>query len=180
MQIDLVLEQLPSGGNENIVTAMDVLSRHLFPYSTSIEDANTVTRVINNIMTKHAYFPFLINSDNESVFVSQVIKEKAEMFRITLQLATKKQAQIIGLFGRTHASLKQALNVGTGGRRSVWQKYVNIAVSNYSTSFRASIGCETSRMFHGHKPYDFLDSKMGVRPQTTTTPNTQVPQDGSS
>ena len=35
MQIDLVPELPPSGGYENIVTAKDVFSRHLFAYSTS-------------------------------------------------------------------------------------------------------------------------------------------------
>ena len=39
MQIDFVPEPLPSGGYENIVTAMDVFSRYLFAYPTSSQDA---------------------------------------------------------------------------------------------------------------------------------------------
>ena len=35
MQIDLVPELPPSGGFENILTAMEVFSRHLFAYPTS-------------------------------------------------------------------------------------------------------------------------------------------------
>ena len=35
MQIDLVPDLPPSGGYENIVTAMDVFSRYLFAYRTS-------------------------------------------------------------------------------------------------------------------------------------------------
>ena len=35
MQIDLVPELPPSGGYENIVTAMDVFSRYFFAYPTS-------------------------------------------------------------------------------------------------------------------------------------------------
>ena len=38
MQIDLVPELPPSGGYENIVTAMDVFSRYLFAYPTSNQD----------------------------------------------------------------------------------------------------------------------------------------------
>ena len=39
IQIDLVPELPPSGGYENIVTAMDVFSRYLFAYATTNQDA---------------------------------------------------------------------------------------------------------------------------------------------
>ena len=54
MQIDLVPGLPPSGGYENIVTAIVVLSRYLFAYPTSNQDAKTVAKVTANIMTKHA------------------------------------------------------------------------------------------------------------------------------
>ena len=57
MQIDLVPELPPSGGYENIVKAMDVFSRYLFAYPTSNQDAKTISKVLINIMTKHAYLP---------------------------------------------------------------------------------------------------------------------------
>ena len=57
MQIDLVPGLPPSGGSENIVTAMDVFSRYLYAYPTSNQDAETTAKVIINIMTKHAYLP---------------------------------------------------------------------------------------------------------------------------
>ena len=54
MQIDLVPELPPSGGYENIVTAMDVFSRSLFAYPTSNQDAKIIAKVLIIIMTKHA------------------------------------------------------------------------------------------------------------------------------
>ena len=45
MQIDLVPELLPSGGYENIVTAMNVFSHYLFAYPTSNQDAKTIATV---------------------------------------------------------------------------------------------------------------------------------------
>ena len=57
MQIDLVPELPPSGGYENIVTAMDVFSSYLFAYPTSNQDAKSIAKVLINIMTKHAYLP---------------------------------------------------------------------------------------------------------------------------
>ena len=177
MQIDLVPEVPPSGGCENIVTFMDVFSRYLFAYPTSNQDAKTIAKVLINIMTKHAYLPTTLISDRGTAFLSHVIKEVAGVLGITLKHATTKHAQTIGLLERTHASIKQALEVETGERRSLWHKYINIAVLNYNTSYHTSIGCEPSRVFHGRIPYNLLDLKLGIRPQQQPIPTSQIAQD---
>ena len=56
MQIDLVREVTRSGGYENIVTAIDVYSRHLFAYPIGSQDTETVARDKISIITKHAFF----------------------------------------------------------------------------------------------------------------------------
>ena len=133
MQIDLVPELPPSGGYENIVTAMDVFSRYLFAYPTSNQDAKTIAKVLINIMTTHAYLPTTLISDKGTAFMSHVIKEVAGVLGITLKHATTKHAQTIGLFERSHASIKQALKIETGERRLLWHKNGSIAVLNYNT-----------------------------------------------
>ena len=75
---------------------------------------------------------------------------------------------------RTHASLEKTLKTKTGENRSMWHRYVNIAVLNYNTSFYTSIGCEPSRVFHGRVPYNVLDLKMGIRPQRIPTLCSQI------
>ena len=177
MQIDLVPGLPPSDGYENIVTAMDVFSRYLFAYPTSNQDATTIAKVINNIMTKHAYLPTTLISDKGTAFTSHVIKEVAGVLGITLKHATTKHAQTIGLLEQSHASIKQSLKIGTGERRSLWHKYIIIAVLNYNTSYHSSIGCEPSRVFHGRIPYNILDLKMGIRPQKIPSPNSEIAQD---
>ena len=174
MQIDLVPELPPSGGYENIITAMDVFSRYFFAYLTSIQDAKTIAKVIINIMTKHAYLPTTIISDKGSVFISQVIKEVAEVLGMTLQHASTKHAQTIRMLERTHASLRKTLKIETGERRSMWHKYVNIAALNYNTYYHTSIGCEPSRVLHGRVPNNVLDIKMGIWWQKIPTPNSQI------
>ena len=152
MQIDLVPELPPSGGYENIVKAMDAFFRYLFAYPASNQDAKTVAKVIINSMTKHAYLPTTLISDKGTAFTSHVIKEVACVLGITLKHATTKHAQTIGLLEQSHASIKQTLKIETGEWRSLWQKYINIAVLNYNTSYHTSIGCEPSRVFHGRNP----------------------------
>ena len=109
MQIDLVPELPPSGGYTNIVTAIDVFSRYLFAYPTSNQDANTIAKVLINIMTKHAYLPTTLISDKGTAFMSHVIKEVAGVLGIIPKHATTKHAQTIGLLERSHMSIKQAL-----------------------------------------------------------------------
>ena len=153
IQIDLVPELRPSGDYENIVTAMDVFSRYLFAYPTANQDAKTIAKVLINIMTKHAYLPTTLISDNGTAFTSHVIKEVAGVLGVTLKHATTKHAQTIGLLERSQASIKKALKIET------------------------SIGCEPSRVFHGRIPYNFLDLKLGIRPQQQPIPTSQIAQD---
>ena len=97
IQIDLVPELPPSGGYQNIVTAMDVFSRYLFAYPTANPDAKTIAKVLINIITKHAYLPTTLISDKGTAFTSHVIKEVAGVLGVTLKHATTKHAQTTGL-----------------------------------------------------------------------------------
>ena len=177
LQIDLVPGLPPSGGYENIVTAMDVFSRYLFAHPISNQDATTIAKVIITIMTQHAYLPTTLMSDKGTAFTSHVIKKVASFLGITLKHATTKHAQTIGLLEPSHASIKQSLKIETGERRSLWHKYISIAVLNYNTSYHASIGCEPSRVFHGRITYNVLDLIMDIGPQKITSADSQIAQD---
>ena len=108
--------------------------------------------------------------------MSHVIKEVAGVLGITLKHATTKHAQTIGLLERSRASIKQALKIGTGERRSLWHNYIKNSVLNFITSYHTSIGCKPSRVFHGRVPYNVLDSKWGNRPQQQPIPTSQIAQ----
>ena len=128
-------------------------------------------------MTKHAYLPATLISDKGTAFMSHINKEVAVVLGITINHATTKHAQLIWLLERSHASIKQALKIGTGERRSLWRRYINIAVLNYNTSHHTSMGCEPSRAFHGRNPYNILDLKLGLCPQHQPIPTLPIAQD---
>ena len=109
--------------------------------------------------------------------MSHAIKEVAGVLDITLKHATTKHPQTIGLLERSLASIKQALKIETGERRSLWHKYFNIAVLNYNTSYHTSIGREPSQVFHGRIPLNVLDLKLRIRPQQQHIPTSQVAQE---
>ena len=106
-------------------------------------------------MTEHAYVPTPLISDKRSAFMSHVIKV-ADVLGITVRNATTKHAQAIGMLEQSHPSIKQALMMETG-ERSLWHKYVSIAVPFYNTYYHANIGCESSRVFRGRIPLNVLD-----------------------
>ena len=176
MQTDLVPGLPPSGGYENIVTPIDVFSRYLFAYPTSNQDGKIVAKVIINIMTKHAYLPMKLISDKGTASMSHVFKEVAGVFGITPNHATTKHAQTIGVLERSLASIKQALQTETGERRSLWHKYVSIAILNYNTSYHTSIGGEPSRVIHGRIHWNVFDLKLGTRAQQQPVPASQIAQ----
>ena len=95
----------------------------------------------------------------------------AGVLGITLKHAITKHAQTIGLLERSHASIKQALMIETGERRSLWHKYVKIAVLNYNTSYHKSVGCD------GRISYNILDLKLGTSPQNQPIPTCQIARD---
>ena len=111
-----------------------------------------------------------------SAFVSQVVKEVAGVLSITLKNATAKHAQTIGTLEQSHASIKQALKTDTDERRSLWHKYLNIAVLYYNASYHRSIGCDPSREFHGRFPYNVLILELGILPQQTPIPTSEIAQ----
>ena len=117
MQIDLLRELPPSGGYENIITAIDVFSRYAFAYPVSNPTAVNTAKVIIDIMTRHAYLPSLIITDKGIVFVSQVIHEVAEILGINLKHATTKHAQTIRVLERAHGTIKTSLKMASGKYR---------------------------------------------------------------
>ena len=171
MQIDLLPELPPSGGDESIITAIDVFSRYAFAYPVSYPTAVVTAKVIIDIITRHAYLPTLIITDKGSVFVSQVIHEVAEILGINLKYATTKHAQTIGVLERAHATIKTSLKMASGEYRKQWHKYLPIAILNYNTTYHSSIDCEPKRVFHGRVPQNNLDHKLGLRfnPNITAT-----------
>ena len=165
LEVDILPNLPSSNGYKHIITMMDVFSRYLFAYPTQDMTARTVGRCIIDVMTRHCYLPTVILTDKGSQFRSDVVNQIAQTLDIRISHASTKHAQTIGILERTHASLKTSLKKSTGERRSMWHKYVQIAVMNYNTSYHESLGCQPTTVFHGRIPYNILDIKLGLKPE---------------
>ena len=136
--------------------------------------AQRMGKCIIDVMTRHAYLPTTIISDRGSQFTAELVQEITKILDIEIRHATTKHAQRIGILERTHASIKTALKISTGQRKSMWHKHVQIAVMNHNTTYHESIGCEPSTVFHGRIPYNALDLKLGIKPQWQQQRNTEL------
>ena len=118
--MDILPNLPPSGGYDNIITAIDVFSSYLFAYPVTRITAPAVAKVIMDFLCKHTYLPTTIITDMGKQFNSQVTKEVAAVLNIELKHATTKHAQTIGLLERTHASVKAHFKAATGEFRNNW------------------------------------------------------------
>ena len=162
MQIDLLPNLPPSGGYENIITAMDVFSRYLFAYPVADASAANTAKVIIDIMTKHTYLPTTLITDKGSAFTSKLVAEITQILGIQIRCATTK-----------HNDLKMT----SGAYRRQWHKCLPLAVLNYNTSYHSTLGCEPSKIFHGRIPYNILDHKLGLNPNPTILPTTDFAEE---
>ena len=105
------------------------------------------------------------------------MEEIIKILGIQLRCATMKHPQTIGKLEGTHASLKGNLKMASGEYRRQWHKYLPLAVLNYNTTFHSSLGCEPSRIFHGRVPYNILDHRLGLNPNTKITPTTDFAEE---
>ena len=177
LQIDLLPNLPPSGGYENVITALDVFSRYLFAYPVVDASASSTARVLIDIMTRHAYLPTTLITDKGTAFTSRLVDEVAKTLGIQIKCATTKHPQTIGKLERTHASLKGNLKMASGEYRRQWNKYLPLAVLNYNTTYHSSLGCEPSRIFHGRVPYNILDHRLGLNPNPKILPTTDFAEE---
>ena len=120
MQIDILPNLSPSGGYENINTAMDFFSRYLFAYPVTDASARITVEVIIDIKTKHTSLPTTLITDKGTAFTSKLVGEIDQILGIQNQCYNTKHPQTIDKLELTHASLKPSLKMASGDYRRHW------------------------------------------------------------
>ena len=177
MQINLLPNLPPSGGNTCIITAINVFSRYMFAYPLIEATATTAAKFFIDIMIKHSYLLTTLLKDKGSVLTTSNIEEITQILGITLKCATTKHPQTIGKLERTLASLRTNFKMASGEYRRQWHKYLLLAVLNYNTTYHTSIGCEPTSVFQGRIPHNILDHKLGINPNEKLLPTTNFAEE---
>ena len=178
LQMDILRNLPPSGGFDNIITAIDgCLLKIFICVSNNPNHSPTVARVIMDILCKHTYLPTTIITDMGTQFNSQNTREVAAVLGVEVKHASTKHAQTIGMLERTHATVKAHLRAATGEFCNNWHKFLPLAVLNHNTTYHASLGCEPTRVFHGRIPHNILDYKLGYNPNPRYTPQSDIAEE---
>ena len=111
LEIDIITNLPNSAGYQNIVSMIDVFSRHLFAYPTQNVTTKTIGRCIVDVKTRHAYLRTLVLSDKGSNKGSEVVAEITQILEIQISHASTKHAQTIGSLERIYVSIKTALKI---------------------------------------------------------------------
>ena len=177
MQNELLPNLPPNLGYENLLTAIDVLSRYPFAYTLTHASAINVANVLIDIMTKHAYPQTTLITDRGSVFTSTINAEITQILRKKIKCATPKHLQTIGKLERTHESLKTNLILACEEYCRQWHNHLSLAVVNNNTSCHASIGCAPTRVNHGRVPSNILDHSLGNNTNEQISPTTEFAEE---
>ena len=105
------------------------------------------------------------------------VKKIAQILGIQTKCATNTHPQTIGKLERTHATLNTNLKMASWEYRRQLHKYLELAVLNYNTSYYSTLGCESTRIFHGRIPYDILDLKLGLITNPEISPTTDFAEE---
>ena len=140
-----------------MLSGIDVFSNYLFPVPLAFAHASTVAKVSVSIIFQHSYIPTEILSDLGTSFVAELIHEILKFLEIKLEDASLKHPQTIGVVELSHAAFKQILKLNTDETWTTWSRYVDLATFILKTSYRSSIGCTPSSLFHGREPNKLID-----------------------
>ena len=132
MQKDLLPELPPSGGFENTIIRIDVISRYAFACQVCSPTADKTAKVIIDILTRHASIPTLMITDTSLLIFSNVIHETTEVLDITLHHATTKHAEFIGVLEKTRATKKTWVKMSTGEFCKEWKTGLVFTASHFN------------------------------------------------
>ena len=110
-----------------------------------------------------SYIPKTVLSEMGTAFTAKVMTAMSKLLEITMQYATVKHPQTVGLVERTHASLKQYLGIYENKLKKDWHTYVDLATFVHNTSYHVSIACTPTYFFHGREPIKPLDVRFNLR-----------------
>ena len=171
MQMELLTKLLPSGGYENIITAIDVFLRYASAYSNSSATSVNTAKVIIETWQDTPFYLYSLLQTTEAFSSPRLY---------TKQLNTKQKFETClnktctnHLNPRKRPCLNQdSLKMASGDNTKQRHKFLPIAVLNYKTTYQSSIDCERSRVFHDRVLHN-LYHKLGLRFNSNVSPSTE-------
>ncbi|XP_058759440.1 uncharacterized protein LOC131632726 [Vicia villosa] len=142
---------LPSFANENILVAVDYVSKWVEVIATPKADAKTVLKFLNrNIFTRFG-MPKVIISDGGSHFVNEQVAKVLDKYHINHKIASPYHPQTNGQAEISNRAIKNILEKTVSESRKDWSVRIDDALWAYRTSYKAATGASPFQMEVEHK-----------------------------
>lgn len=126
LAIDLAQFPVSDNGNNYALLVVDVCTRFVFLEPLAQKDANTIASILFKLFCTIG-FPKIIQSDNGTEFVNEVIKELMKKSNVDHRLTTPYHPRANGVVERMVRSTKSTLSKLIEGRIAKWDYFLPMA-----------------------------------------------------
>jgi transposase InsO family protein len=162
VQIDLI-GPLPisENGHVYIMTVVDVCTGYTIIRSVKNKEMETIAKCLWCIFCEYGT-PQILQSDNGSEFVNQVMKTLSVMYGIDHRLTTAYHPSANGLVERMNKEVSKALKKYTEGTYAAWDEWMPLVQIGLNESINRRTGSTPfslmfGRKFNGFKDFDGIE-----------------------
>lgn len=152
-------------GNVYILTIID----HFTRYAEAIPMPEQNTRVIAQLIVKHIIcrygVPVVMQSDNGSVFVSELAQYIYAALGIKRKHTTPHHPQSNGTIERVNGTFKLMLKIWCSEEQDNWDEFIHIVVFAYNVSFHSQLQEMPFYLVQGRVPRLPIDTVVGRTPE---------------
>ena len=145
--------QLTSKGNQYVLSIQDVLTKYLTLIPLPNQQAQTI---IEKLMDHYIYIfstPKAILTDQGANFVSKLMMEFEEAFKIKHIKTTSFHPQSNGSLERAHAVIGDLIRTCTNDKGREWDEILNLVCFGYNTATHEDTGCTPFELTFGRKAH---------------------------
>jgi hypothetical protein len=159
-----------SRGNSYILVIFDYHTKFRFLFPLPNREAISVAKPLLNLFFTFG-FPKIMQSDNGSEFVNQIMKHVVDFGGIDKRVISAYYPRANGGVENSIKLVKRILGILVDGREEDWENFIGVTQYHLNQSIHSSHGCTPFFAMFARAPNDFSDYR-NLSLLTTTNPRT--------
>ena len=152
-------------GNKYILVLSDYASRYVMTFPMANQSSETVAKIlVNGVISKYGA-PRTVLTDQGSNFLSKLVQDICNLFKIKKLYTTAYHPQTDGLVERFNRTLCDMLACYVQGEPETWDSYLPFVTFAYNTSVQTSLKEKPFYLFYGRQPNLPTDEPVIIRYQ---------------
>lgn len=151
-----------TGGNKYVIVCMEYLSK----YAICKAIPRATAEAVSDFLTQEVFCKFglvrQVISDRGSIFTSQIVRRTINFFGSTLEVATTRHPQTIGLVERFNRTLIQGLAMYVNRDQRDWCSYLPMITYAYNITKQSSTNLAPYTILFAREPEIRSDPDLGI------------------